>query len=30
VTLHEVLDGLRQDDRRLHDEIVELWLGPRS
>jgi hypothetical protein len=30
VTLHKVLDGLRQDDRRLHDEIVELWLGPRS
>lgn len=27
VTLEEVLDGLQPDDRRLHDEIVDL-LGP--
>ena len=25
VTLQEVLDGLGPDDRRLHDEIVEMW-----
>lgn len=28
VTLQEVLDGLAPDDRRLHDEIVDLWMGP--
>ena len=26
VTLQEVLDGLAPDDRRLHDEIVDLWM----
>ena len=26
VTLQEVLDGLAPDDRRLHDEIVVLWM----
>lgn len=25
VTIHEVLDGLAPDDRRLHDALVELW-----
>ena len=30
VTLRDVLDGLRHDDRRLHDEITEFWLGPSS
>ena len=28
VTLREVLDGLEPDDRRLHDEIVDLWRDP--
>lgn len=28
VTLEQVLDGLRPDDRRLHDEIVEFWRDP--
>ncbi len=28
VTLQEVLDGLASDDRRLHDEIVDLWRNP--
>jgi PD-(D/E)XK nuclease superfamily len=30
VTLQEVLDGLEPDDRRLHDEIVDLWRDPAS
>lgn len=28
VMLREVLDGLEPDDRRLHDEIVDLWRDP--
>lgn len=28
VTLQEVLDGLTPDDLRLHDEIVQLLIGP--
>lgn len=27
VTLQDVLDGFAPDDRRLHDEIVELWIN---
>ncbi|KYH45431.1 PD-(D/E)XK nuclease family protein [Branchiibius sp. NY16-3462-2] len=30
VTLQDVLDGLAPDDRRLHDEIVDLWMNPRQ
>ena len=28
VLLRELLDGLEPDDRRLHDEIVDLWRDP--
>lgn len=30
VTLQEVLDGLTPTDRRLHDEIVQMWRTPAA
>jgi hypothetical protein len=30
VTLQEVLDGLTPSDRRLHDEIVQMWRKPAA